>query len=150
MHPVHGPPPEEFSKPKEHIVKRIQRATLFVFLRHHRHELLVMRSLKRRSRIGGGSWSSIVLTPIRHREALELWWHSVRGSSKGRWTVGGPERTIELANQSQAFGPRTLRAALESSSLWGAGRVEETYNLVGHALRKVIHVVASQQGEGVG
>jgi transposase len=36
------------------------------------------------------------------------------------------ERTIELANQSQAFGPRALRAALDSSPLWGAGRVEDT------------------------
>src|SRR2546430_1561393 len=43
------------------------------------------------------------------------------------------ERTIEIASQSQAFGPRALRAALDSSPLWGAGRVEDTYNLVGHA-----------------
>jgi hypothetical protein len=56
------------------------------------------------------------------------------------------ERTIEIANQSQAFGPRALRAALDSSPLWGAGRVEDTYNLVGHALRKVMRVVADQQG----
>jgi hypothetical protein len=56
------------------------------------------------------------------------------------------ERTIELANQSQAFGPRALRAALDSSPLWGAGRVEDTYNLVGHALKKVMRVVADQQG----
>jgi hypothetical protein len=56
------------------------------------------------------------------------------------------ERTIELATQSQAFGPRALRAALDSSPLWGAGRVEDTYNLVGHALNKVMRVVADQQG----
>jgi hypothetical protein len=56
------------------------------------------------------------------------------------------ERTIEIASQSQAFGPRALRAALDSSPLWGAGRVEDTYNLVGHALRKVMRVVADQQG----
>src|SRR5712691_8737156 len=56
------------------------------------------------------------------------------------------ERTIEIASQSQAFGPRALRAALESSPLWGAGRVEDTYNLVGHALKKVLRVVADQQG----
>jgi hypothetical protein len=56
------------------------------------------------------------------------------------------ERTIEIANRSQAFGPRALRAALDSSPLWGAGRVEDTYNLVGHALKKVIRVVADQQG----
>jgi Transposase DDE domain/Transposase domain (DUF772) len=56
------------------------------------------------------------------------------------------ERTIELASQSQGFGPRALRAALDSSPLWGAGRVEDTYNLVGHALKKVMRVVANQQG----
>jgi hypothetical protein len=56
------------------------------------------------------------------------------------------ERTIEVADQSQAFGPRALRAALDSSPLWGAGRVEDTYNLVGHALKKVIRAVADQQG----
>jgi hypothetical protein len=56
------------------------------------------------------------------------------------------ERTIEIASHSQAFGPRALRAALDSSPLWGAGRVEDTYNLVGHALHKVMRVVADQQG----
>ena len=56
------------------------------------------------------------------------------------------ERTLEIANQNQAFGPRALRAALDSSPLWGAGRVEDTYNLVGHVLKKVMRVVADQQG----
>jgi Transposase domain (DUF772) len=56
------------------------------------------------------------------------------------------ERTIEIANQSQGFGSRALRAALDSSPLWGAGRVEDTCNLVGHALKKVMRVVADQQG----
>jgi hypothetical protein len=57
------------------------------------------------------------------------------------------ERTIELASQHQAFGERPLRAALDSSPLWGAGRVEDTYNLIGHALKKVMQVVAEQQGQ---
>jgi IS5 family transposase len=30
--------------------------------------------------------------------------------------------------------------------LWGAGRVEDTYNLLGHALRKALGVLAHQQG----
>src|SRR5207302_7129143 len=55
------------------------------------------------------------------------------------------ERTIELAEQSGAFGSRALRAARDSSPLWGAGRVEDTYNLVGHALRKVMSVIAAQR-----
>ena len=56
------------------------------------------------------------------------------------------ERTIEIASHSQGFGPRALRAALDSSPVWGAGRVEDTYQLVGHALSKVMRVVADQQG----
>ena len=60
------------------------------------------------------------------------------------------ERTIEIASQSQTFGSRALRAALDSSPLWGAGRVEDTYNLVGHALKKVMRVVADQQGRNLG
>jgi hypothetical protein len=56
------------------------------------------------------------------------------------------ERTIELANHTQEFGSRALRAALDSSPLWGAGRVEDTLNLMGHALKKVMRVVADQQG----
>jgi Transposase domain (DUF772) len=64
-----------------------------------------------------------------------------------RWLI---ERTIEIANQSQAFGPRPLRAALDSSPLWGAGRVEDTYTLIGHALKKVMQVVADRASERIG
>lgn len=56
------------------------------------------------------------------------------------------ERTIEVASQKGGFGNRALRAALESSPLWGASRVEDTYNLLGHALRKALGVIARQQG----
>jgi Transposase DDE domain/Transposase domain (DUF772) len=56
------------------------------------------------------------------------------------------ERTIEVARQAGAFGVKPLRAALESSPLWGAGRVEDPYNLLGHALRKALGVIADQQG----
>jgi hypothetical protein len=56
------------------------------------------------------------------------------------------ERTVEIAAASGAFGSRQLRAALDSSPLWGAGRVEDTYNLLGHALRKAVGVIARQQG----
>ena len=43
------------------------------------------------------------------------------------------EGTIEVAAATGAFGARPLRAALDSSPLWGASRVEDTYNLLGHA-----------------
>ena len=56
------------------------------------------------------------------------------------------ERTIEVANKTGGFGARPLRAALDSSPLWGASRVEDTYNLLGHALRKALGVIARQQG----
>lgn len=59
------------------------------------------------------------------------------------------ERTVELAEQTKAVGSRQLRAALDSSPLWGAGRVEDTYNLLGHALRKALGVIARQQGRGL-
>lgn len=59
------------------------------------------------------------------------------------------ERTLEIAAASGHFGPRQLRAALDSSPRWGAGRVEDTYNLLGHALRKAVGVIARQQGRGL-
>jgi transposase len=59
------------------------------------------------------------------------------------------ERTVAIAATSGAFGARQLRAALDSSPLWGAGRVEDTYNLLGHALRKALGVIARQQGRGL-
>jgi DDE family transposase/transposase-like protein DUF772 len=59
------------------------------------------------------------------------------------------ERTVELAAETKAVGSRQLRAALDSSPLWGAGRVEDTYNLLGHALHKALGVIARQQGRGL-
>src|SRR5262245_47997891 len=59
------------------------------------------------------------------------------------------ERTVELAQRRGGFGAGPLRAALDASPLWGAGRVEDTYNLLGHALRKALSVLARQQGRGL-
>jgi transposase len=58
------------------------------------------------------------------------------------------ERTVALAAATKGFGARALRAALDSSPLWGAGRVEDTINLLGHALRKALGVIAAAQGWG--
>ena len=60
------------------------------------------------------------------------------------------ERTVGLYGQlaGRVAGGK-LRAALDSSPLWGAGRVEDTINLLGHALRKVVGVLARQQGWGL-
>ena len=48
------------------------------------------------------------------------------------------ERTVEMAQKKGGYSSRALRAALDSSPLWGAARVEDTYNLLGHALRKAL------------
>jgi hypothetical protein len=55
------------------------------------------------------------------------------------------ERTVEIAKKRGGFSSGSLRAALDSSPLWGAARVEDTYNLLGHALRKALGVIARQQ-----
>ncbi len=59
------------------------------------------------------------------------------------------DRTVKVAEQKGGFGSRKLRAALDSSPLWGAGRVEDTYNLLGRALRKALDVIARQRGRGL-
>lgn len=59
------------------------------------------------------------------------------------------ERTVELAEKTRKFGSKQLRAALDSSPLWGAGKTEDTYNLLGHALKKTLTLIARQQGKKV-
>jgi Transposase DDE domain/Transposase domain (DUF772) len=59
------------------------------------------------------------------------------------------ERTIVLAEQTGGFGARQLRAALDSTPLFGAGRVEDTLNLLGHALRKAVGLAARELGASV-
>src|SRR5215510_5261794 len=59
------------------------------------------------------------------------------------------ERTVALAEKPGGFGARQLRAALDSTPLFGAGRVEDTLNLLGHALRKAVGLVAQALGTSV-
>jgi hypothetical protein len=56
------------------------------------------------------------------------------------------DRTVEIAKQKGGFGSSQLKVALDSSPLWGAGKVEDTSNLLGHALRKAVSVIAAVQG----
>ena len=56
------------------------------------------------------------------------------------------ERTVELAERYGEFDATKLRAALDSSPVWGAARVEDTYTLIGHALHKALGVIARQEG----
>jgi hypothetical protein len=52
------------------------------------------------------------------------------------------DRTVELAKKTGGFGWKQLRVALDSSPLHGAGRVEDTWNLIGRAMSKVVHSVS--------
>src|SRR5689334_12039132 len=58
------------------------------------------------------------------------------------------ERTVELAKQTHGFDwkklPKTLRVAVDSRPLQGAGRVEDTFNLLGHAGRKIAEHMAAE------
>lgn len=186
MQPSLWQPPVELSKQEELIVKKVRKAKLFVFLRHHRYVLFdeafqqELASLYREAERGHPPVAPAMLalalileayTGVSDDEVIEATmmdrrWQLVLDCldteqapfSKGTLVafrqrlIEGQmdrrliERTIEVADQSQAFGPRALRAALDSSPLWGAGRVEDTYNLMGHALKKVMRVVADQQG----
>ena len=56
------------------------------------------------------------------------------------------DRTVALAEQTGGFGARQLRAVLDSTPLGGAGRVEDTLKLLGHALRKAVGLAAQALG----
>jgi hypothetical protein len=59
------------------------------------------------------------------------------------------DRTVELARRLGGFGHRNLRAAFDASPLFGAGRVEDTFNLIGHAAREVVRTAARRLGRSV-
>jgi hypothetical protein len=186
MRPCPWQPPHALAPREEQIVRRIERAKLFIFLRQQRH--LIFDSAFQEERAGCYADSAEGQPPIPPAqlalatvlqaytgvsddeviEAVQMdrRWQLVldcldcarapfsKGTSVGfreRLIAHTPdrrliERTVEIAAQSQGFGPRQIRAALDSSPLWGAGRVEDTLNLWGHALRKALGVLARQQG----
>ena len=78
-------------------MRRIHRATLFVFLREQRHQLF---------------------TPDFQDELARALYAAMT------------PRTLEVAQASGLFSPTALRVTLDSSPLWGAGRVDDTYNLL--------------------
>ncbi|MBO0783538.1 MAG: IS1182 family transposase, partial [Ktedonobacteraceae bacterium] len=186
MRPFPWKPPIEPSCVEQTIITRIKRAKLFIFLRHHRHEIfddalqeelaaLYAASLRGQPPIApaqlalativqaytGVSDDEVIEATLMDRSfqlVLDCLDTEQAPFSKGTLVAFRKrfiaaqmdrrliERTIEIASQSQDFGSRALRAALDSSPLWGAGRVEDTCNLIGHALRKIMRVVADQQG----
>jgi hypothetical protein len=52
------------------------------------------------------------------------------------------DRTVALAKKTGGFGWQKLKAALDSSPLSGAGRVEDSWNLIGHAMSRMVVVMA--------
>ena len=63
------------------------------------------------------------------------------------------EQTVEVARKTKKFDykklPETLRVAVDSRPLVGAGRVEDTINLIGRAAKKVAKSAAQILGIGV-
>jgi hypothetical protein len=53
-------------------------------------------------------------------------------------------KTIELARASKGFSHKRLRAIFDSSPLVGAGRVEDTFNLLGRAIAQLLEVAAAE------
>ena len=189
MRPPLWHPPVKLSTAEHAIIKRIRRAKLFVFLRHHRHtlfadplqrELLTLYKdppqgpppvppaqlalatlLQAYTQVSDDEvieattmdrrWQLVLDcldcdTPPFRKGTLVAFRQRLIARQLDRRLL---ERTVEIAATSGAFGPRQLRAALDSSPLWGAGRVEDTSNLLGHALRKALGVMARQQGRGL-
>ena len=189
MRPPLWHPPIALSTAEQAIIKRIRRAKLFIFLRHHRHtlfsdtfqhelgtlykdgpqghppvppaQLALATLLQAYSRVSDDEVIEATTMDRRWQVVLDCLDCDTPPFSKGTLVAFRQrliaqemdrrlvERTLEIAAASGGFGPRQLRAALDSSPLWGAGRVEDTYNLLGHALRKAVGVIARQQGRGL-
>lgn len=59
------------------------------------------------------------------------------------------DRSVELARETKGYSAAAMRAALDSSPLWGAGRVEDTFNLIGRAAALVVKAAAEKRGRSV-
>ena len=57
--------------------------------------------------------------------------------------------TVALAKKTGAFGAAKLRAAFYSSPHYGAGRVDDTFNLIGRAAFHVVRTAARRMGKSV-
>lgn len=55
-------------------------------------------------------------------------------------------RTVELAKRTEMYSWKRLKVVLDSSPLEGAGRVDDTWNLIGRAMSKVVAAVAKALG----
>lgn len=59
------------------------------------------------------------------------------------------DKTIGLAKKTGAFGTAKLRAAFDACPLYGAGRIEDTFNLIGRAAFHVVRTAAERLGQDV-
>jgi len=59
------------------------------------------------------------------------------------------DKTVKLARETGGFSATHLRAAFDASPLWGAGRVEDTFNLIGRAALHVVRTAAERLGRSV-
>src|SRR6185437_7497156 len=56
------------------------------------------------------------------------------------------DKTVSLARETGGFSATHLRTAFDASPLWGAGRVEDTFNLIGRAAKHVVRTAAELTG----
>jgi len=62
------------------------------------------------------------------------------------WAHRLVEHTVKLARETRGYSATALRSAFDSSPLHGAGRVEDTFNLIGRAAGQVAKSAAEQLG----
>ena len=97
-----------------------------------------------------GSWCSAVSAAMRHRSLKARCSIFVSGSSRTTCDRKLLDRTRELAKRTGAFDfkqlPKKIDVAVDSSPLTGAGRVEDTFNLLARAAWKVVLCVAELRG----
>lgn len=54
------------------------------------------------------------------------------------------DKTVKIARETKGFSDKRLRAIIDSSPLVGAGRVEDTFNLLGRAIAELLDVAAAE------
>src|SRR6266851_5377783 len=141
-------PAIELTKKEQFIIKRLKRTRkLFAFLRLHRHELFdanfqeELEGMDRRWQMVLGCLNAD--EPAFAQGTLQAFRERLIAADLDRRLL---ERTIELARQTKEFDwkklPKDLRLAIDSRPFEGAGRVEDTFNLLGHAARKLVTCAA--------
>lgn len=86
--------------------------------------------------------------PLFSQGALQMFRDRLIGADMDRRLL---ERTREVAKTTKEFDwkklPKHLSVAIDSRPLLGAGKVEDTFNLLGHAARKIVECAAEVTGK---